>query len=558
MDDPATSVIANWQRLEGERGTWKSHWQQVADYMLPDRGDYVNARSPGQKRMQLIVDSTAPWALQQFSAGMHSLLTSSTLKWFALLPDDDRLLDLPGVQQWLDDVGDRMYSVFNSPRHNFASQSHELYADLGSIGTAVMAVLESPKSGILFSGKHLKECVIAENEEDRVDTLIRKWEWTAKQAVQQWGKAAGEGVLRAFAVKPESKFSFLHSVQPRIDRKTGRSDATNMPFESRYVSMADGATIAEGGFDEFPYLVPRFSKAVGEIYGRGPGMMVLPDVKMLNKMTELVLKSGQIAVQPTLLVPDDGYFLKVRSVPGGIIPYRAGSKDEIKPLQTGGQVQLGMELLNSLKQQILRGFYVDWLLLATDPMNPASAGKGITATYTLHDRDQKMQLLSPLLARLQSEFLGPLIDRVFAIMMRQSMRFRFGPGSPLPPPPPGLSGQQIKVEYISPIAVAQRSSELDAVGRLIQTAMMLGQVDPTAPRTLDIDFILRRTGRDLNTPARALRSAEDVQAERAALAEQQAQAAQVQSLAGVAGAARDGGAAAHSLAQAFQPQQQAS
>lgn len=252
MPDFAKDVIAQWERLEGERGTWKTHWQTIADLMLPDRADYFVQRSPGQKRMTHVVDSTAILALQQFAGGMHSLLTSPTLQWFGLKPDAGRFDDDQEVRGWFDQVSVVMYSVFNGPRHNFASQSHELYLDLGSIGTGVMAVLESDRSGILFSTKHLRECVVAENEEDRIDVLIRKWSYTAKQAVEAWGRAAGEQVLKAYADQPDKKFDFLHCVRPRRERALGRADRRNKPFESLYVSMADRHVIDEGGFDEFP------------------------------------------------------------------------------------------------------------------------------------------------------------------------------------------------------------------------------------------------------------------------------------------------------------------
>src|SRR6185369_10555928 len=126
---------------------------------------------------------------------------------------------------------------------------------------------------------------------------------------------------------------------------------------------------------------------------------------------------------------------------------------------------------------IMRGFYVEWMMMPSDPTDPAAAGKGITATYVLQQRDEKMRLLSPMLARLQSEFLGPLIERTFNILWKRSLRMKFGPGSPFPPPPEVLSGQKWHVEYLSPIAVAQRSSQLDSVGRLMMTQAQLKQMD---------------------------------------------------------------------------------
>lgn len=552
MDDRAAQVVKDWERGEGARGTTKAHWQEVANYMMPDRADYTATNTPGRKRMQYVYDSTPIWALQQFAAGMHSMLTSPTLRWFELRTENDALNEDDDCRVWLDDTARRMYTIFNGQRHNFATQSHELYLDIGSIGTAVMAVLDSPRNDILFTTRHLRECVIEENAEDRVDKLGRRWEYTAKQAYQAWGINAGEAVLKALEAAPDRKFWFHHQVKPRLNRDPARADAKHKPFQSIYVSEADRTIITESGFDEFPYLVPRFSKAPGEIYGRGPGMTALPDVKMLNEMVKTLMKAAQKIVDPSLLVPDDGFILPIRTTPGGITFYRAGTRSEIKPLETKGNVQIGIELLNALRQQIIRAFFVEWMLMPSDPTDPAAAGKGVTATYVLQQRDEKMRLLSPMLARQQSEFLGPLIDRVFAMMWRRSVARGFGPGTMLLRPPQALSGVPLRVEYVSPIAVAQRSSQTDTLGRLVATAAQLMQIDPSAAQSLDADAILRLTARDLNAPALALKSPARVQQDNQARQDAQAQMNAHAQLANVAGAAKDGGAAVASLAQAAQ------
>ena len=523
MEDQAKDVIGLWDRLDGERSTWRVHWQECADYMQPERRDYTNSPTPGAKRMQNVFDGTPLWALEQFAAGIHARLCSPTLRWFNLQPDDDALAQDSEVMAWFDDTTERMYNIFAGAKHNFASQSYEMFKDIGLIGTGVMAALESSRSGILFSTRHLKECVIQENEADRVDTLVRRWQYTAKQAFQAWGVKAGPKVLDALEKEPGKKFNFLHSVRPRLKRDNSRPDARNLEFESLFVGADDGVVIHESGFHEFPYLVPRFSKAAGEIYGRGPGMAALPDVKMLNEMAKTVLKAAQKVVDPPLQVPDDGFLLAIKTVPGALNYYRPGSRDRVEPIQTHGDVRLGLDLMNYYAQRIIRTFYVDLMSAPGDQTDPrSSAGKGVTATYVNNQRDLNMLLLSPMLARQQSEFSGPLIDRVFGIMWRQSMALKFGPGSMLAQPPAKLSGVGVHVEYVSPIAVAQRATQLDSVARLVQTQLLLKQVDPNSPLVIDVEAIMRLTGKDLNTPAVALKSPDQMQAE--AQAAQQAQA----------------------------------
>ena len=561
MADLAKEIIRRWDRLKGDRGTFETHWQQVADFMLPERSDYVVQRSAGAKRMQKIFDATPILALEQFAAGLHSLLTSPSLRWFSLRSDNEYLNMIDRVRLWLEDTTERMYAIFNGPRHNFASQSNELYLDIGSIGTAVMAVLESRRSGILFSTRHLKECVVAENEEDRIDTLIRRWTFTAKQAAEAWPKGPlnpygpGTKVGKALEKTPDRLFEFIHCVRPRLNYNPDRRrEARHMPFESVYLSVEDIEEISVGGFPEFPYMVPRFSKITGEIYGRGPGMMALPDVKMLNAMMQTVLKAAQKIVDPPLQVPDNGFILPIKTEPGSWNVYRRGlpQTDRIFPIETKGNIPVGEELIQQLRQQIIRTFYVEFMMMPSDPADPASAGKGVTATYVLQQRDEKMRLLSPMLARLQSEFLSPLIDRVFAIMYRQSAAMGFRPGAPLLPPPPELSGVNLHVEYVSPIAIAQKSSEMENIMRLLQLTQGVLPINPQAGAVINTEAVVRVGAKLLNTPPSIVKSPEQIQAEQQQAAQAQQAMLEHASAESMAGSAKDASGAVKNIAQAQQ------
>jgi hypothetical protein len=552
MDDKAQSVISDWQRLNGDRGTYLTHCQDVTNYLWPERADYTVTRTPGAKRMQRVFDSTPLWALSQYVAGVDSLLTSSTLQWFGLRCDDDRIDSKPAVRKWLWDASTAMYAIFNGPRHNFAPAKQEIYGDLGSVGTGFTAVLESPKNGIIFSTRHIKECCIAENDEERVDTLIRRWEWTAKQAYQRWDNKCGALVMKAYEEKPDTKFAFLHAVRPRKNRNPERRDRLHMEFESLYVSEKDASVIDEGGFQEFPYLTPRHSKGTGELYGRGLGMIALPDVKMLNELMKLVVKSAQKLIDPPLMLPDDGFMVPIRTTPGALNFYRAGTRqyDRIAAIETGGQVQLGTDLLEGLRNQIIRTFFGDLLRMPSDLANPQGDGKGSTATYWYMRRDKEMMALGPMLSRHYVEFGDPLIDRVFNMMWRRSQAMNFGPGSPFPPPPPELSGQKLRVEYVSPIAMAQKSTQLDAITRLMQQQLALMQINPKAQVQLDDAAIMRLVANDLNAPPEALKSPEVLAQEAQAQAEAEAALNNHAAIANIAGAAKDGTAAMKNVADA--------
>ena len=553
----ATEVIRSWNEQRDKLGVYMIYCQEVANYILPNRADYIVERTPGGKRMQWIFNCTPVWALQQSAAGLHAYLTSPYLPWFMVHDDDDRVDKNWQARAWYDAATAAMYKYFSGPRHNFANIQHESYLDVLSVGTAVTTVLESERNGIFFSCRHLKECAWAENEEGRVDALSRRWQFTAKQAFQQWGPDAGEKVRKALADnKPDVKFWFHHRVRPRLDRDAQRADARNKRFESIYVGEADMNVISEGGFDGFPYILKRFSKVSGEINGRGPGTEYLPEIKMLNEWTKIILKGAQKVVDPALQLPDDGYIVPIRQTPGSYNYYRAGTRptDRIMPIETKGNIQLGLEMTNLSREQIQRGFFVDYLMMPSDLQDPASSGKGVTATWTLQQRDEKMRLLSPMLGRMRSEDSDPTLGRVYQILWKQSLARRFGPGSPFPPPPDILRGRRCHAEYLSPIDIAQKSASLDPIKKLMQTQLELKQIDPNAQMLLDGEAIMRLEAFDTNAPAAALKSPERLKAEGEAAARMQQQQHEAEMASQLAGAAQQGTGAVSNLAQAQQQQ----
>jgi hypothetical protein len=546
----ATEEFKAWERATTDKATTMTLWQQIANYHLPNRSDYLVQKWPGQKRMTYIYDASPVWALDQHAAGVHSLLTSNSLIWAWLRTFDERINNDDAARDWLDDASMVLFRIFSSARNNFASQSYEVFLDTGSIGSATMFALDSPKNDILFTTRHMKEIVWFENDEDRVDGVIRNWEWTAKQAVQAWGDKVKGKVRDAFnAGNDQNKFMFLHSIRPRIKRDVQRADRQNMPWSSCYISVADKEEIDEGGFREFPAFCPRFSKASGEIYGRGPGSIAQPDTQMLNDFKKLLLKSAQKIIDPPLQIPDNGFLLQIKTVPGSFNFYRSGlpQTDRISPIETKGNIPIGIELFNAVQQQIMRTFYVDMLHMPIDPSDPGSEGKGITATYWLQRRDKEMMMIAPMLARMQAEFLGPAIDRVFAMLWRKSKKMGFGPGSPFKPPPAILSGRPLQVEYVSPIALAQKSTQMDGIQRLLQIQQALRQIDNTSPITIDGEAILRIASRDFNAPIAALKSPERMQQEAQARAQAEAALHNTQIAQGLAGAAKDGTAALGNL-----------
>ena len=498
--------------LESHRGTWEEHWQDILDYVMPRKAEITSKREKGEKRTEILFDSTAITANNLLAASLHGTLTSPSLQWFHLKLREAVLNQERDVQLWLENSAKRMYDLFNES--NFNTEVHELYLDLCSVGTGALFVEESKKGfnvdGIHFNTLHISEYFIKENNNGRIDTLYRKYEMSARQALQEFGeKAIGEKIKDALKDKPDRKFNFVHAVEPTEDykRSTGES-GTKLPFHSCHICMEDKMVLRTGGYNEFPYLVPRWAKATGEIYGRSPSYNALPDIKTLNKAVEIGLKAWAKAIDPPLLVTDDGVIGRVRMTPAGITVIR--NDGAVKPLPIGSNWQITDMKESQLRTAIRQAYYSDQLQLQQGPQMTATE---VQVRYELMQR-----LLGPTLGRFQSEFLNPLIERVFNIMMRAEA---------LMPPPEIIQNQKVDVEYVGPLARSQRMEESIAIDRLYQLAMQVGQVDPSIMDNINHDIAIRARAELLGVPKTVLRGLDEITEMREARAQQQQMAQQM-------------------------------
>jgi len=510
MAKEAAALIKRFDMMKSRRDNWDTHYQELADYMLPRKADIVKKRSRGEKRMELIYDGTALQSIDLMAAFLHGMLTSGASPWFHLDIKDEAFNRDDDVREWLQDSSMRMMQAFQ--RSNFETEVHESYVDLVVFGTSCMFI-EMDKGNLRFSTRHISEYYVTEDQYGMVNTVFRMYKMTAAQAVERFGiNTVGDFIKRTFEKKPDEEVEILHAVMPRTDRDVTKPDNLNMPYMSVYACKQSAMIISEGGFEELPYVVPRFLKATGEVMGRSPAMTALPDVKMLNLMSKTIIQAAQKQIDPPLLVPDDGFLLPIRTQPGGLNFFRAGSRDTITPLNTGANIPIGLNMEEQRRAAIRQAFYVDQILTAGSPQ--------MTATEVVQRQEERMRVIGPVLGRLMNELLRPLIDRVFALMLRQGM---------LAEPPESLQGLDIDIEYVSPLARAQKSSSLNNTMRALEILLPLAQSLPVGDH-IDPDGLVKHVTDALGVPKTTLKSQREVNETREAraAAEQEAMMRQQQ------------------------------
>lgn len=494
MNEKAERILKLLGKLQSDRANWESHWKDVTEFTSPNKDNvYGHDHSKGEKKFNDLYDATGVHSNELLASALHGMLTNPTNPFFGLSTGDLILDKKDNVRKWLQDCTRKMHDVLNNS--NFQTEIHEVYLDEGSLGTGVLFTDEDDADIVRFLALAIYQVWIAENYKGVVDTVIREFKKPLKDILKEFGEdwIKQDPTLEGLKRDLMKEYTIVHAVYPNDEYNPGASDKTKKPFSSCYVLKEHKITLREKGYDTFPYCVPRWTKISGEVYGRSPAMKALPDIKMINQMMKVTIRSAQKIVDPPLMAPDDGIIGGVKTQPGAINYYRAGSADRIEPLETGARIDFGFQIMEDVRTRIRSAFFIDQLQLREGPQ--------MTATEVMQRTEEQLRLLGPILGRQHNELLKPLIDRIFDICFRRGI---FGKV------PPEIVNPNLRVTYTSMIARAQKSAQLDSFTRFFSFATPILQIDPKSAQLLDTEGTLKHIASELDLPYEFIRKDNEV------------------------------------------------
>jgi hypothetical protein len=534
-------------------------WQDLADYEVPRKADIdrSNFWAP-RKQTDKMLDETAPQAATELAAEMQGNLTSAASKWFGLMMSDKAFRDEPEWQEWLETSASAIYDAYQNS--NFNEEMQEGYLDLVVFGIMALLMEEIDESAAKFSGFRfealaLGSFAIDENRDGLVDVLHRKFRLSARAMAKRWSMDDWEGANESALMAARNSYSEIlqndpfrqidicHAVYPRPEGPSDyggrRRRQKNKEYASCYFLEAEKILIHEGGFDDFPGLVPRWSKQPGELYGRGPGLLALPSTKSLNRAIEMDFKSWAKDLDPPMSVKDRGVIGRVRTSAAAVNIVRVD--DAIKPTfdRRTSNYQPTQIRVERLERKIQKCFFVDQFQLPGGGPSPGSQNTYMTATETEKRYEIMQQLLGPTLGRLKYELHKPCVERSFRVM---------GARGAIPPVPQGLveayrgSKQRplYSVVYEGPLERAARASTLQSINRAWSVSAAVFQAQPEAIDVIDGDNLIREIFTASGTPFGVLKDKRAVKMkrdERAAAMKAEAERVRMNELAQAAGQA---------------------
>lgn len=508
-------------QLDNERSSFVSHWKDLADFIKPRRIRLNTSDvNRGDKRNQNIIDSTGTFSYQVLRAGMMSGVTSPARQWARLTTPDPDMAEYAPVKEWLYTVEQRMFTAYN--RSNLYNSLPTIYGDMGLFATGCMFIEEDFDDVLRTYTYPVGSYWIANNHKLQVDTFMRDFRMTIRQLIQKFGKnidgKPNWGVFSEYVKNAyyngnyESWVDVSHIIQPneQYDPKSMRPE--NKKFESCYfeTGKASGGKhsymddnqdvyLRESGYDRFPVLAPRWEVTGEDVYGTDcPFMTALGDIKQLQTGEKRILQGIEKNLKPPLVGSSRLKTTRVSSLPGDV------SFDDTPQSQNGlralyqidpriNEMEMKQEQVRS---RIRKHSYEELFLMLAN-----STRRQITAREIEERHEEKLLALGPMLEQLNQDLLDPLIDYTYDILDRQGQ---------IPPPPPELDGVDLKIEYISVMAQAQKLVNIGGIERFAGFASQLVAADPAAADKIDTDQMIDVYADMTSVPPGIVRSDETV------------------------------------------------
>lgn len=537
--------------LEQERSSFILTYRDLNDFFVPRRGRFFTSDvNKGDRRSRSILNGEVVLSVREFENGMMSHMTSQARKWFNLTTQDAKDSESEGAKEWLSEVTEEARQVLS--RSNFYNVMPKTYKDWGVFATAVLFAEEDFDNVIHFHPLPIGSYMVGVDEKGRVNQLVRDIRLTVRQVVMKFCERGANGEYEFGNVSEhvkqlwkENKFTnwvdVCHIVCPNDDYDKESINSKNFRFASKYFERGTSTTsdkadymngedkmLRESGYNNFPVLSLRWGVNGEDFYGSdSPGWQALGD----NKQVQLMEKRGTQAIEkmanPPMVASVELEGKSSSILPGGVT-YVTDPKTGFYPaVKVDPRIAELNQKTESINDRLKRFFFVDlFRMLAT--LGPTDMTK---KEAELRDDERLKALVAPL-EQANYEFFRPLIDLLWEYMERQGR---------IPPPPESLAGKELKVEYVSVLAQAQKLTGLGGLERFVRFATDLATVtkDGTVLDKLDIDQTLDVYADLTSVPQGVVRSDEAVAAIRQGRAAEQQAQAKAAELAALAKGAKD-------------------
>jgi hypothetical protein len=526
----AEPLLERHQALAALRLPWESLWKEIADYVMPRRSPGMNGGTlaPSAEKESRLFDTTAVQANMILANGCLAWMSPQESPWFGYEPPHGR--DTDGVRRWLSDATERTRQEM--ALSNFYTAIHEFYLDRSAFGTAALYVEPGVRHPLNVQCWPVGTFVIDEDAEGNVDTLIREFELTVRQAMQKFGGRCSQRVQDLAShggAKLHEKVKFLHFICPRTieEMAAGKDLQGRMPVASIYLERDSKHVCRVSGYEEMPMMVSRYlewGSGLGSLYGWSPSFAALPEARQVNFLQKMMDALAEKMAFPPVMAPDE-LEGEIDSSAGGVTYFDrtlAASQAMPREWQTAGHYDVGLERVRERQAAINRAFHTELFQMFSQ------LDKQMTAREVSERASEKLIQFSPTFSRMTVELFNPLMERLFGILLR-SGRLGEAPPELIEDHGNGVGFIPVpQVQYTSRIALSLRAAHSVAMQRTVELVSAIAPFSPAVVKHFDWAGAVREDALNNGMPAKFVRPVDDVNEELEAEAQAAMQAQQEQ------------------------------
>jgi hypothetical protein len=457
VSDRGKRALALLKRCKEIRSHWEGYLQEAYDYTMPQK-EHLFSRTPGQKQTVRIFDETAVVGVQELASRIQAGVMPPFAEWSKLAPGSDT--DEEEREEITQALAPVNTYIAEAIQHSAsAGEIHEALLDC-SVSVGCLCIERgTPAQPLRVMAIPIARLYIDCAPDGSVDTICVPEHVRLSKVRLRWPKAKfseelKKAILDAGEVgKPDDPVEFA-VVTVRVP---GPEEAWE-----RVVVHPTGEVIMHEkwrGIGSCPYVVFRWAKLSGEVWGRGPVLNVLPAIKTVNLTMQLILENAEMAVTGMFQAEDDGVINPdtIQIVPGTIIPHAAGSQG-LRPIQPAGDFDVGNLILSEMRANIRRGLY-------NEQMGNMQGGKTpLSATEVAERQADLSRQIGSAFARLVHELVNPFVKRCVFVLKEMGLLS-------LPP----VNNRTLGLIVTSPLAKAQEFQHITAFDRFAeQIAMRFG------------------------------------------------------------------------------------
>ncbi len=475
--------------LTGKRQAEKgNNWDKLKKYVLPELlepTERANARhysTTAQRYTTLASNALQGWAYGR------------TISWLNIEREDRNTNGEDSTKeerQWLQQCRELMLDDLS--KADFYDESLAFTEVVLNLSTGIM-LLDWDESHDSFVVENISpdRCVIEQDKFHHVNLCMYEFKLNKDQAKDMFGDKCPEKIKNSKGYNQDYTFTkaMLSSARYDID-VSGEGEW----IEVIWSEDDRDKVLSERRTHHKPFVCWRFERSLtGSPWGcNSPGERCLADIISLNIMEKAKTKGIQLRLDPPVKATEG---LTLNIVPAGVTRLR-GSQDYAYAPPPGNSEEVLLEIQRK-EANLKEAYYVDFFLMLQQTLE-----NNKTATEATLLADEKSQIMSSFTSRLNNEFLEPILETLWDMELRHGR---------LPEPPRSLAGKEIRIDYISPLAIAQRKAQIYVPARqFIAETLTFAQVDPTVQYIFKIPEYTAQMAKDMMIDERFLNSPEDVE-----------------------------------------------